>query len=66
VSNQQEVTPIVALTILSQLFNVDLNPKKDQQTEFVCEKVLGYVDNKQKVPAQRLWQFIQSVLGCRE
>jgi hypothetical protein len=32
VDQSESVTPVIALTILSKLFNVDLNPKKDQQT----------------------------------
>lgn len=66
VGTQQEVTPIVALTILSQLFNVDLNPKKDQPTEAICERVLSFVEVKQRVSTLRLWQFIEAVLGHHE
>lgn len=64
--SQEEVTPIIALTVLSQLFNVDLNPKKDQQTEGMCERVLSYVEIKQRVPVQRLWHFIECIMGFLE
>jgi hypothetical protein len=63
VGQNESVTPVVALTIISQLFNVDLNPKKDQQTEVICEKVLGYVNSKQQVRIDRLWHFIEGILG---
>lgn len=61
-SDNETLAPIVALTILSQLFNVDLNPKKDCHTEALCDKIVkilcGSNSPSSLTRSNRLWRFI--------
>lgn len=67
--NCQNTSPILALAILSQIFNVDLNPKKDSQAEVLCEKILKYITpsgfpkDSSDIPLIRVWHFIEAVFG---
>lgn len=40
---EQYVTPLFAVKVLSELFNVDFNPNKSREQEQLCEKILFYI-----------------------
>jgi hypothetical protein len=62
---EEVVSPLLAITVLSEIFNVDLNPNKSPEQEELCQKVLFYIaDMKtETVHAEVLWNFIQTLVN---
>lgn len=62
---QETISPLLAITVLSQIFNVDLNPNKSPQQEELCEKVLFFIADTrtETVNAEVLWNFIQTIVN---
>jgi hypothetical protein len=62
---EEVISPLLAITVLSEIFNVDLNPNKSPEQEELCQKVLFYIaDMKtETVHAEVLWNFIQTVVN---
>lgn len=62
---KEVVSPLLAITVLSEIFNVDLNPNKSPEQEELCQKVLFYIaDMKtETVHAEVLWNFIQTLVN---
>ncbi len=56
---------MLAITVLSEIFNVDLNPNKSTEQEQICEKVLMFIaDTKtETVNSEILWNFIQTIVN---
>jgi hypothetical protein len=56
---------LTAITVLSEIFNVDLNPNKSSEQEEMCEKVLVFIaDTKtETVNSEVFWNFIQTIVN---
>ena len=40
---EETISPLLAITVLSEIFNVDLNPNKSLEQEDLCEKILVFI-----------------------
>lgn len=66
----EDINPLVALSILQEIFNVDLNPNKNQSNGQIVQKVVGILAEKESfgtLRAQKLKEFITIiVMGSAE
>ncbi len=61
-----EMNPLVAISILEEIFNVDLNPNKNIGNSQLVQRVLSYVaepNDGNIVTTERLWIFITIVIN---
>ena len=57
----------MAVSVLSEIFNIDLNPNRSTDKEQLCHKVLTYLVDKNEeddVDVNRLWNFIEVIMNC--
>ena len=66
-TNEEKISPIEAISIISEIFNVDLNPSRSADKEQICHRALTYLIEKgdeEDVLVNRLWNFIEVILNC--
>lgn len=42
----EDINPIIALSVLEEIFNVDLNPNKNSQNHQLVQKIVGLLVDK--------------------
>jgi hypothetical protein len=60
------MNPLVAMSILEEIFNVDLNPNKSSSNNLSVKKLMKYIaepDNSNIVTVVRLWNFINIAIN---
>jgi hypothetical protein len=61
-----EINPLVAISILEEIFNVDLNPNKSLGNSQLVQRVLSYIaepKDSNVVTTEKLWIFITIVIN---
>lgn len=59
----------MAISIISELFHICLNPNKDEETEELCHEVLVYLlegdqkNSQSNVRKEKMSSFIKAVIG---
>jgi hypothetical protein len=60
------MNPLIALSILSEIFNVDLNPNKSSANSLLVKKLMKYIaepNDSSVVTVARLWNFINIAIN---
>ena len=55
----------MAVSVISEIFNVELNPNKGTDNEDLCHQVLTYLidSSDEVVKVDKFWNFILAILG---
>lgn len=65
--DEEELNPLIALSVLEEVFNVDLNPNKSAQNGQLVQRVVGLLGEREgqgcgAIRADRLREFISIVV----
>jgi len=69
VGDDYEINPLVALSVLEEIFKVDLNPYKRGINNLMAKQLMEYLadpSNSAVVLVDRLWMFITIIVGGNE